>query len=75
MSKFLYSNLLQLTTFTDVIVEYVHFVSREKTRVTNGNGYETGLDPNEVNVKTEALKFLTHACRGGCRCFLILLAL
>jgi hypothetical protein len=34
-------------------VEYLHFVSREKTRVTNGNGHETGLDPNEVNVKTE----------------------
>ena len=43
-------NLQPLQT---VIVEYVHFVSREKMRVTNGNGYETGLDPNEVNVKTE----------------------
>jgi hypothetical protein len=47
------NNLLQLTTFTDVIVEYVHFVSREKTRVTNGNGYETGLitavEPNATS--------------------------
>jgi hypothetical protein len=37
-------------------MEYVHIFflfSREKTRVTNGNGYETDLDPSEVNVKTE----------------------